>query len=214
MYVTNHIDDCRGIIGIECDTVCSLILKNNGLSQFDLINLAGGVPCWNPYYFKCKIVLDGYDEPVFTVSVNSTEFLSSRTIDIRDNYIVNNSLEVYKTGQGIGRNLLINQIRTAREFGISHIEMLAAAGEKNGDYTWGRLGFTMDESELEKLEIICKAEGIPFTYLFDLLSTEEGQKIWKKHRYSWFGRFDLSKGSENIDLLTKYLKEKKLDISI
>ena len=138
-------------------------------------------------------------------------------------FISNVSMNVRRDlqGQGIGSTMLAKQAATAREQGISYIETEAIAEEADdqrressnrlntsGYVVWAKLGYNAQLTPHQKEKIasdgICCPESIQ-----DLMSEYGGEDAWRKHGYTFKGRFDLSAESLSSRVLDKYMQKKR-----
>lgn len=207
---TNFIEEI--LPGIELDSNGNSIQEicSGALSEKDIINLSGGIP---PKEITSMTLDIEYETPgVFNVLIFTNLYYVSRTINFNQKVIFNSSMRVEKQQQGLGRNLLINQIISARSFGFTLLNANAAGNPMNGFYTWGRLGYTMTFSYKERFDELSRINNRKEKSLFELLKTEEGRNFWINNGFTWNGVFFVKEGSENIYLLKDYLKEKDITI--
>jgi hypothetical protein len=110
---------------------------------------------------------------------------------------------------GFGLRVLQQQVQHARRIGVREIHTLAVRNSTmNGYYTWGRYGF---DGPLDKRHIARLPEGWKdVEYLSDLMTTEEGREIWSAYGESIRLVFDLAEESYSMQVLRKYLEERKV----
>lgn len=174
-----------------------------------LLELCGGMPIKDVAYIHLEVVVTG--SCVYDVRVTTNHFYLDRTINFQTKHINNNQLNVATPRNGIGTNILYNQIIAARKFNFFELRLNAArASNMNGYYTWGRLGFTMRTLDLKRLEKWCFEKEIKSQNIFEILKNEKDNNEWKNSGFGWSGLFDLSENSENIKLFCQYLETKGL----
>jgi GNAT superfamily N-acetyltransferase len=135
----------------------------------------------------------------------------SRVIDVEQKLIKNSSFVIDEENQnnGIGTQILLSQIRNARNLGYKKLEVMAVDGgvhrqnkgylEFVGYHVWAKFGFTMDQpSELKFREILNASPYTDrFVNLYEMVQDEQGLKYWKKHGKRWNGEYDLAPNSIN-----------------
>jgi hypothetical protein len=77
-----------------------------------------------------------------------------------------------------------------------------------GYYTWGRLGFQMDQEDHEDLMMMLSRIGRSETCLWELLRHPEGQDLWRRDGFTWHGSFELHERSQSLVWLKGYLGDK------
>ena len=77
--------------------------------------------------------------------------------------------------------------------------------EWQGYYTWGRLGFEMDWPDHEELMTMLKTLKRQETCLWELLSSPDGQDLWRRDGFTWHGSFYLYDQSKSLKWLKAYL---------
>ncbi|MCW3108046.1 MAG: hypothetical protein JWQ09_2552 [Segetibacter sp.] len=209
---TNFIEEIFHHIKLDSNGHSIDEISSGSSTEKDFINLCGGIPSNQITYLTLDIQCD--KSGVFEVFIFTDFYYVSRTLDFNQKITFNSSLRVNEDQQkqGLGRNLLINQIISARSFKFNLLNANAAGNTMNGFYTWGRLGYTMAFSYREKFNELLRKNNMEERSLFELLKTKEGQKFWMKNGFTWNGIFFLGKGSENIRLLKDYLNEKGMSI--
>lgn len=187
------------------------------ISTEDLALLVGNSPFEGD--FKLNVQSFGDDNSGgLMVSIDSEFVNYGRTIDIHRgkmrNEIECEYLNVKTKGQGLGTKIFANQVKTAQKLGINLFCTAAREEDKNGYYTWARLGYDFSSSvylnyflnSLQKSEDeeIKSVKSLP-----ELMSFPKGQKWWKENGYSFSGAFDTSEGSNSMILFEEYLSKKK-----
>lgn len=108
-------------------------------------------------------------------------------------------------GHGMGTRVFADQVRAAQRLGISHIETMAVrdAGY-NGYYTWARLGYNADIPSRLVSRLPPSLAGA--RTLHDLMRTPEGRTWWKVNGITTDMTFDLTPGSDSMQMLEAYLR--------
>jgi len=126
--------------------------------------------------------------------------------------------------KGTGSNMFFNQVNNFKKMNIKKLETNAAgigklesySGNKkwspfpfNGYYTWARLGYNLDDKMFNKLIEKSKDSDIKSVKsLSELMTFEKGREYWKNYGFSFHGVFDLSKDSDSMFILKKYINNK------
>ena len=132
---------------------------------------------------------------------------------------------------GLGLRIFAAQVDAAKGGDFDHLDVFAAGNyrdsEYNGYYTWPRFGFD-GEYVVEPgsgLDRALRREPVEWQReqgflapdgrwrgdeirLSDLMSTERGREIWKRHGDSAELQFDLEDGSISRTVLNEYLRER------
>lgn len=124
---------------------------------------------------------------------------------------VNEVFTTDKTGTGFGTEAFYNQTRNLQAKGFSHIETNAVRDDDEGyvGYTvWPKLGYdTGPDFDIEDVT----GEDAPDGYngkLSDLMKTQDGRDWWKEYGADVGLSFDLSTGSQSMEVLTAYAENK------
>jgi hypothetical protein len=143
-----------------------------------------------------------------------------------DTYIENHSFFMDKKaqGKGTGSESFAREVEHAGESGVAYIKTHAARKDGggslslNGYYTWPRLGYDMEVSEMESHAIDKRDRSIveelrskfpDADTIQDVFRTKDGREWWKKNGGELYdARFDLSKGSRSRKILDTYLQER------
>lgn len=182
----------------------------------NVINLCGGIP--SDKVGKVVVRIESVGHAILQVEIVTDLYSMSRSIFLEDRVIINNAFELPKhntRGKGVGTYALINQVLAASAKKFEKIELLARGGinnkikhSHNGHYTWGRLGFEMMEDDKIRFRgTMIDLERDEKT-LQELLSSEDGRRLWKYEGHEWNAYFDLSQNSECMKRLNSYLIEK------
>ncbi len=114
--------------------------------------------------------------------------------------------------KGKGAQVFHEQVQALQKAGVDHIETEAARGPKlNGYYTWVRLGYDgpIPENSLLRMPSGLRSKLNEKSTLLDLLDLPEGRQWWKDRGESVDVKFDLTPGSRSLQVLEKYLDERK-----
>lgn len=195
------------------------ILNQHGLEVEDVINLAGGIPCLGVN--NGRITIETSLGNVIKVYIRSREFEITRTIDLEEKIIQNDSMVVTNTGNGLGTFMFVNQVIAARRLEFRRLEVSALGGSDtgferswNGYYTWGRVGYLMGKKDGDRFKGWLKQSSWDFQYLHEVLDDEKGNAAWTKSGFMWDGYFDLSDESLSIEILQKYLLKRGINVSL
>lgn len=166
---TNFIEELFDRVKIDSNGHSIEEIYSASLTDKDIIDLCGGIP--SNQITSITIEIQCNKSGIFDVLIFSDFYYVSRILNFNEKVIYNSSLTVYEDyrGQGLGRNLLVNQIISARNFGFNLLNANASAGRMNGFYTWGRLGYTMSHSYREKFSELLrlnnrKQESLYFSF--------------------------------------------------
>jgi len=184
-----------------------------------LINLCGGIPTSKITF--CHLTIDFINTDTIQCTIVTDLYNAIRRINFSLRVIFNDFLEVEKNaqGDGLGTCILCNQVKEARPRGFRRLDVTAAgpdgsAVDWQGYYTWGRLGFQMDQDDHEDLMMMLSRIGRSETCLWELLRHREGQYLWRRDGFTWHGSFELYENSQCLKWLRKYLADKKKDYEI
>lgn len=187
-----------------------LITKHFGYAQQDIAGLVGAQPGATVKVQGVYIATSEYGTTYISVAVDHPDYEARRTIE--KDKIINDSIEIKKTGQGLGTKIFSEQVEYAKSAGFKLIETSATRGhEVNGYYTWARLGY---DAKLPMMyggkpiksaaqQIVPGAERVS-----DLMKSPEGRSWWKEHGVSFEGEFDLSDNSLGLKVLREYKANK------
>lgn len=181
-----------------------------GFAPEELARLTGIEAYTSKYIFEVsgtstapRVVIDSADGRVHM----------SRTYMLEVNEVENNRFEVRNTNEGVGRLIFARQITELKNTKFAKITCIAAKSEAwNGYYTWARFGFIIDEDEIQdiidylaKVQYQCM-EHQPHKIVLD----PNHKEWWRLNGITWTGTFDLTEGSESMNIFKNYLKEKEL----
>jgi len=122
-----------------------------------------------------------------------------------------------------GTELFGLQVKNAQAAGFRKLQVYAGGykvGTMNGYYTWLRFGYKpygnekktnlVDSLPPEAVAIYNKSPKTfsPNGKLTGLMQTAEGRALWREYGSSWYGDFDLKKGSYSDKTFREYYKNK------
>lgn len=116
-----------------------------------------------------------------------------------------------KQGDGIGRGLFTRQVEEAAKAGFDRIECRASkSDEHNGYYSWPRMGYNQDVSNLPSSTRAAIAAKYPDAKtVLDVMAGPGGVKWWKSNGETLaHATFDLKEGSKSRLVLDAYNKAK------
>jgi hypothetical protein len=186
------------------------ILQKLGLTLHDVVCLVGGVPC--SAVTNTKVFIETHLNDTINVHILTSEYELKRLIDFGDMTIDNELMKVKARGNGLGLYLFLNQVETAKEHGFKQINLYAMGGSDwgfdpgwNGYYTWGRVGFLMEQNSYERFRGWVYDSHSGMLYLHEVLDTDWGQNAWKQSGFSWDGYFDLNERSLSLQYSGSFL---------
>lgn len=189
------------------------LLQGLEISSTDIICLAGGIPCEG--IANGKIFIRTLPNSGIDFYLQSPELQVKCTMDFDDMTIDNELIKTEKCGNGLGLRLLLTQIEAARKHHFRRIELYAMGGsdwgfdaEWNGYYTWGRLGFLMEQNSYERFKGWAYDTHSGLQCLHEVLDEEWGREAWKKSGFSRDGYFELAEGSQSLAILKKYMDKR------
>lgn len=121
-------------------------------------------------------------------------------------------------GRGIGSDVFGRQVEQAREAGVSYIKCHAAKenpidpeSPHNGYYTWPRMGYDQDVSDLSPgMASLVRRKFPDADTVLDVMSTKEGRDFWKAKGEDLFdAKFDLTPGSRSLKIHEAYMAERE-----
>lgn len=189
------------------------VKKKHSIGNMDILNLSGGIP--KEGMKKINLETRDASEGVIKSRVETDDYMVDRIIDMKSKEIYNSYMRVFKKGEGIGTNLLLNQVQNARKLGFKKMKVQAAGGHGwddtwDGYYFWAKMGYQMDANSQKNFDRWIKQEGRKESTINEMVSTKEGLAFWKKNGWEWNGFFDLNDNSESMKILGRYLVEKKI----
>lgn len=211
---TNYLDsyDIQTDFDVNFDDNLYL-LNQKGLDIEDVICLAGGVPC--EVITNCKLSIETKPNEIIDVHILTSEYELKRTIDFGTMTIENELMKVKNRRNGLGLYMLLNQVATARAHNFAFMKTYAMGGSTygfdknwNGFYSWGRVGYLMEESSYKRFEGWLNNSKSGLKYLHEVLDTNWGKDVWLQTGFDWDGYFDLNDGSASMEILQKYLVER------
>lgn len=208
----NHIVDLFEEVDIDFSN-SNNVIDLCTIGNYLLLEFCGGIPIKDLEYIRMGIEVSS--SCVYDIEITTPIYHLSRTINFQTRVIYNNSIIIYTPNEKIGITIFFNQVCNARRYSFKEIRASAMYGNHfNGYYVWGRFGYTMLPLDKLKYENWCDANEIERKPLFDILQSIESRKKWINNGFTWGAIFSLEDGSENINLLKKYLILKGLGGSI
>lgn len=210
---TNFIDDFYPLIHYEL-TNTAVLFQRFKVSAREILNLCGGIPA--PYITNIRATISGTYSSALSVKVITDQYEVARNMDFEIGRIDNNYMYVQKKGQGIGINLFLNQLQTARKYRFKKLHTIAMAPDDerawDGYYFWANLGF--ENKDTVEYQEWAAEMGREESTLSELVQTKAGRDVWKKTGFTWIGDFHLTKGHPCLEYLRKYLKRKRIDFNL
>jgi hypothetical protein len=208
---TNFIDERFPSIRIELNNASKGKLP---VAILDIINLCGGIP--SPDITNVHVNITPTYASSLSVKINADQYEVARNMDFEIGRIDNNYMHVKDKGKGIGTNLFLNQVRTARKLGFKKLYMVAFAPSDElawyGYYFWANLGF--QNTDVDDYLNWANAMGRKEPTLSELMQSESGRELWKNTGFTWIGNFYLAKGHPCLEYLRMHLQRKKIDFSL
>jgi hypothetical protein len=161
-------------------------------------------------------------EGVIEIHATNEGISMARVIDPKAMTIQNEYFKIEDSSpyKGKGAEIFANQVKEASNQDYKSISAHAAGkgtdyekrGDWNGYYTWPRLGYLPDKSELYRFEGVLedfnRINNTDVKNLGELMATKEGQSYWKKRGFEFSGYFDLKKNSYSQKTLKNYIRAK------
>jgi hypothetical protein len=126
----------------------------------------------------------------------------------------NESLDVFRTGTGLGTKIFANQVDQLSAAGFRTIDVTAAGTPDsrgmNGFYTWAALGYyaKLRPSKAAEFRRAFPGAGAGEVTTHLVMQTPGGRQWWKANGNPFTGTFDLAKGSQARKILNDYVAEK------
>ena len=139
-----------------------------------------------------------------------------RIIDLNKNTITNEYFKIQFDSpyKGQGAEIFKEQVDNATKYGFKEITTFGAGAKNeayNGYYTWARLGYTPTSERSLVQNILNEFKditGVDADFM-EMMSTKEGQNLWKEKGRGVDFKFDLLKDSPNQIRLQNYINEKR-----
>ena len=210
---TNYIDDVYHKIDFELKGARAT-LEQYAISKREIVNLCGGIP--SPVITNIRVVITATYASALCAQVITDQYEVSRNMDFDIWRLDNNYMYVKNKGQGIGTNLFLNQLQTARKYPFEKLNTIATAPDDelawDGYYFWANLGF--ENKDINDYREWAKAMGRKEPTLSELVQTEEGRSLWKRTGFTWIGAFYLATGHPCMDYLRRHLQRKGINIAL
>lgn len=189
------------------------IISNFAISNNDKNNYLAlsGIPTNETGNVEIKKSIGFGGAEIIEVSFNANGIQMDRSINLTKKTITNEAFYINENSKfkGQGANIFAKQVKEAKKNNFDKIITSAARSEsENGYYTWARLGYT-PKNEASALKNIESKTGIKYNSFQEMMSLNEGAKIWKTHGSAFTGSFDLRAGSSSNVILNNYLKNRK-----
>lgn len=196
------------------------VLRQNKVTEKDIVNLCGGIPLAN--ITKIKVDISSQYQPALCVQIKTDQYETVRTMDFTLKQIDNNIMIVSDEAKGkhIGTNLFLNQLVTARVHDFEKLHTIAVAPSKYDDegtawygyYFWANLGFqNMEPDEYRAWAAEMQREE---PTLSELMQTDQGRELWRNTGISWIGEFFLAQGHPCYHYLKLHLKRKGIQFDL
>lgn len=200
----------------------------------DLVNLIGGIPYDD--FISFAVQIEQPTASVIKVRITCNRYEAWMRVDNQEKQLSFTSLEVEEAWQkkGIATSLLVNMVQACEAQGYDRISLYASGGwgiprdgnwnniaqkgykvapPQFGYYTWGRLGFMMDETGQKHFESWTKhfqLQGKTVTHF--LCGSTPGfrrihRPLWLYRGFGWDGYFNIGQG-ECHTILQQYLQER------
>ena len=207
---TNYIDDLYHHINFKLKDVSST-LEQYGLTERGIVNLCGGIP--SPDVTNIQVVITSTYSSALCAQVITDQYEVSRNMDFDIWRLDNNYMYVQDKRQGIGTNLFLNQLQTARKYPFEKLNTIATAPDDelawDGYYFWANLGF--ENKDIDDYREWADAMGRVEPTLSELVQTEEGRNLWKRTGFTWIGAFYLASNHPCMDYLRRHLQRRGID---
>ncbi len=186
-------------------------MEKHNFSKRSAVNIVGGI--FDTQLSLPHIKIKEYLPNQILIKADSKDYMLIRIADF-NKYTVENQIFILKKGKthGNGLRAFINEINELRKLKFKNMTVHAIFGlpEFNGAYTWARFGFEIIGLDREDfIDFLKYKHKRSEESLIDLMNTPNGQKFWKKYAFDFRGYFDLTKSSENLKALKRYVTEKK-----
>ncbi|MBS1665518.1 MAG: hypothetical protein JST68_31040 [Bacteroidetes bacterium] len=210
---TNYIDELVHTINFEINDAAPVLAQYH-LSPYDIVNLCGGIPA--PYITSIRVIMHATYNSALSVQISSDQYEVVRNIDFQIGRIDNNHMVVVHPGEGLGTNLFLTQVKTARRFRFKKLHMTALIpdGERNwtGYYFWAELGY--ENTDIEEFHAWAAEMGREELTLSELVQSESGRRLWRQSGFIWIGNFYLNDDHACTGYLRQHLKRKGIDFDI
>lgn len=208
---TNYIDELYHHIRFELKNA-RVTLEQYGFPEREIVNLCGGIP--SPDITNIRVVITATYASALCAQVITDQYEVSRNMDFDIWRLDNNYMHVQDKGRGIGTNLFLNQLRTARKYPFEKLNTIATAPDDDlawdGYYFWANLGF--ENKDIEDYREWADTMGRKEPTLNELVQTEEGRSLWKRTGFTWIGAFHLAPDHPCMGYLRRHLQRKGIEV--
>jgi hypothetical protein len=190
--------------------------KQLPFSQKELLNIRGlfGIHPEPAAADRINVEINPYADCV-RININSVEVSNLQVVIYPTNkYLENQFIRARKPGGGIGAHWVKAQsmASAANDFKRMIAEAFRAddhLGDWTGYVVWAKYGYVMQISSKADFNRFLRQYGRQETTLHELISIDEGLKLWIAEGFSWDAEFDLARGSESNRILADYFTRKK-----
>ena len=192
--------------------------KQLPFSQEELLNICGlfGIHPEPTAADQINVEINPFVDCV-RVNINSVAISNLQVVIYPTNkYLENQFIRARKPGGGIGAKWVKAQSVAAAANNFKRMIAEAyRADDRSGDWTgyvvWAKYGYLMQVSSKTDFNRFLKQYGRDETTLHELISMDEGLKLWIAEGFSWDAEFDLANDSESNRILTAYFARKSGD---
>jgi hypothetical protein len=221
---TNYYEEFRNRrINLSVTTLDTYgIMRRYGVTEDDVINLAGGLPT-NRFY-RCEVdiysTIDGAIKIIMAFDFgggHQGRIQRSIFFDVKE--IHNDEIQLSRKGNHIGTNVLVNQVNTARSFGFKKIKVHAAGGVGypppgywEGYRKWIKYGYILDTYSHSKYMKWARYHNVKEPTLNHLYWNKKKYELWENYGFDWNGIFYLNDGSRSIKWFKQYFASKRINV--
>ena len=206
----NYLDTFSPAIQIELNNASSVLGQYN-ISPFDIINLCGGVPA--PDITSIYVQLHATYASALSVRIVTDQYEVTRRMDFSIGRINNDFMLVHQRGHGLGTNLFLTQVQTARQFHFRQLHVNAIAPDDELDWTgyyfWAELGY--ENKDVEEYQAWATERGRTEPTLSELVQSDSGRQLWRHEGFAWIGNFYLTDEHPCMTYLRRHLERKGID---
>lgn len=210
---TNYIDELANTIYFELNDA-EPVVDQYHLSRYDIVNLCGGIPA--PTITSIRVIMHATYTSAISVRVFSDQYEVVRNMDFQIGRIDNNHMVVAQPGQGLGTNLFLTQVRSARDhhFKRLHMTALTPDDERNwtGYYFWAELGY--ENTDTDEFHAWAVEMGRDELTLSELVQSASGRQLWRQTGFTWIGNFYLTDDHPCMAYLLQHLQRQGIDFDL
>lgn len=189
--------------------------KQLPFSQEELLNICGlfGIHPEPAAIDQINVEINPFVDCV-RVNINSVEISNLQVVIYPTNkYLENQFIRTRKPGRGIGAKWVKAQSVAAASYDFKR--MLAEAyraDDRSGDWfgyvVWAKYGYLMQVSSKASFDRFLIQHSRNETTLHELITLDDGLKLWIAEGFSWDAEFDLAGDSESNQILATYFADK------